>query len=163
MATIQMSAVDVLPLLPEGVAVAAVNTADSVVVSGPHELVERLLGSVSAKVTRLRVSHAFHSALMDPMLGDFAQVLESVEFRTPRIPVVSNLTGEAGADMGSADYWVRQVRGTVRFADGVKVMLENMDYWRDAPVWTVSSIKDATADWFKFLGDDSRAGMREGA
>ena len=39
----------------------------------------------------------------------------------------------------------------VKFADGVKVMRENMDYWRDAPVWTVSSIKEATSDWFKYL------------
>ena len=39
----------------------------------------------------------------------------------------------------------------VRIAEGVKIMLENMDYWRDAPVWTVSSIADATADWFKYL------------
>lgn len=41
----------------------------------------------------------------------------------------------------------------VPLSDGVKVMLDNMDYWRDAPVWTVSSIADATADWFKYLGD----------
>ena len=43
----------------------------------------------------------------------------------------------------------------VPFADGVKVMLDNMQYWQDAPVWTVASIKDATADWFKFLGGQS--------
>ena len=40
----------------------------------------------------------------------------------------------------------------VPLSEGVKVMLENMDYWRDAPVWTADTIKDATADWFKFLG-----------
>jgi UDP-glucose 4-epimerase len=40
----------------------------------------------------------------------------------------------------------------IRIAEGVKIMLENMDYWRDAPIWTVSSIADATADWFKYLG-----------
>jgi UDP-glucose 4-epimerase len=47
----------------------------------------------------------------------------------------------------------------VKFADGVKVMMDNMDYWRDAPVWTVSSIKDATSDWFKYLGKET-AGAR---
>jgi len=40
----------------------------------------------------------------------------------------------------------------VSFAAGVKIMLENIDYWRDAPVWTTSSIEVATKDWFKFLG-----------
>jgi UDP-glucose 4-epimerase len=40
----------------------------------------------------------------------------------------------------------------VGFADGVKLMLQNIDYWRDAPVWTTASIAEATSDWFKFLG-----------
>ena len=44
----------------------------------------------------------------------------------------------------------------IRIADGIKTMFENMDYWRDAPVWTVSSIADATADWFKYLGSSSK-------
>jgi UDP-glucose 4-epimerase len=45
-------------------------------------------------------------------------------------------------------------RPRVSFADGVKVMRDNMDYWRDAPVWTTASIAEATTDWFKFLGSD---------
>jgi UDP-glucose 4-epimerase len=44
----------------------------------------------------------------------------------------------------------------VKFADGVRVMRENIDYWRDAPVWTESSIAEATSDWFRFLGDRAR-------
>ena len=44
---------------------------------------------------------------------------------------------------------------TVKFADGVKTMLENIDYWRDAPVWTVSSIAEATRDWYRFLGPET--------
>ena len=48
----------------------------------------------------------------------------------------------------------------VRIAEGIKVMFENMDYWRDAPVWTVSSIADATADWFKYLGSSSKEARR---
>uniref|UniRef100_UPI0027393CBF type I polyketide synthase n=1 Tax=Symbioplanes lichenis TaxID=1629072 RepID=UPI0027393CBF len=120
MATIEMPEGDV----PEGVSVAAVNTAGSVVVSGPQEAVDALIASATGKVTRLRVSHAFHSALMDPMLEDFAAVLATVEFRAPRIPIVSNLTGAPDDAMQSADYWVRQVRGTVRFADGVRWLAE---------------------------------------
>jgi len=48
----------------------------------------------------------------------------------------------------------------VDIAEGVKAMFEHMDYWRDAPVWTVSSIADATADWFKYLGSSSQESVR---
>jgi UDP-glucose 4-epimerase len=46
----------------------------------------------------------------------------------------------------------------VSFADGVRVMLENIDYWRDAPVWTASRIAEATSDWFRFLDKEETAG-----
>jgi UDP-glucose 4-epimerase len=49
----------------------------------------------------------------------------------------------------------------VAIADGVRSMIENMDYWRDAPVWTASSIADATADWFKYLGSGGAASLRQ--
>ena len=125
MAAIGLPEAEAVELLPEGVSVAAVNTADSVVVSGPQDEVDRLVELVTSrghKVTRLRVSHAFHSALVDPMLEEFAGVLEAVDFRPSRIPVVSNLTGEAATteQLCSVDYWIRQVRNTVRFADGVR-------------------------------------------
>ncbi|MDI5969358.1 SDR family NAD(P)-dependent oxidoreductase [Streptomyces sp. SL13] len=125
MAAVGMSEAEVADLLPGGVSVAAVNTADSVVVSGPRDEVDRVAEAAverGAKVTRLRVSHAFHSSLMEPMLDEFATVLESVEFRPPRIPIVSNLTGMRASDeeLCSPEYWVRQVWSAVRFADGVR-------------------------------------------
>ena len=121
MAAIGLPEAEAVELLPEGVSVAAVNTSDSVVISGPQDEVELVI-SGGHKVTRLRVSHAFHSALVDPMLEEFGRVLETVDFQPPRIPVVSNLTGEAATaeQLCSVEYWVRQVRSTVRFADGVR-------------------------------------------
>ncbi|MDF3294248.1 SDR family NAD(P)-dependent oxidoreductase [Streptomyces sp. RB6PN23] len=125
MAAIPLPEAEVKDLLPDGVSIAAVNTADSVVVSGPQAGVDHVAGLVAARglrVTWLRVSHAFHSGLMDSMLEEFAGVLGTVCFRSPRIPVVSNVTGRAATaeQLCSVGYWVRQVRDAVRFADGVR-------------------------------------------
>ncbi len=111
-------------------ALAAVNAPEAVVVSGDEVALgeweaefARSGGGVERKVTRLRVSNAFHSVLMEPMLDEFRELAEGVEFSEPRVPIVSNVTGGVvGVELCSAEYWVSQVRGTVRFADGVRVL-----------------------------------------
>jgi polyketide synthase 1/15 len=117
---------DVMPLLGEGVAIAAINAPKSVVISGAQATVSAIadrFAEQGRRVHRLAVSHAFHSPLMEPMLEEFARVAARVEAREPRIGLVSNVTGElAGADgdFGSEQYWVEHVRRPVRFADSVR-------------------------------------------
>ncbi|MCO1582773.1 SDR family NAD(P)-dependent oxidoreductase, partial [Crossiella sp. SN42] len=121
MLAIQASEAEVLPLLTAGVSIAAVNTPGSVVVSGDADEVEALR-ECGFRTTRLKVSHAFHSAHLDPILDEFAAIAESLTYHEPRIPVVTNLTGDIATTLTDPQHWVRHVRGTVRFADGLATL-----------------------------------------
>ncbi|WP_405997989.1 SDR family NAD(P)-dependent oxidoreductase [Streptomyces sp. NBC_00829] len=116
---------EVTPLLTDRVSIAAVNGPRSVVVSGDEDAATALAGTLRARgrrTKRLKVSHAFHSPLMDGMLDAFREVAETVEYAPPVIPIVSNLTGASvtAEEICAADYWVRHVREGVRFLDGVR-------------------------------------------
>ncbi|MCI4065623.1 acyltransferase domain-containing protein [Micromonospora sp. R77] len=110
---------EVTPLLVDGASIAAVNAPGQVVVSGTREAVEQVAAGLADRQGRwLTVSHAFHSALMDPMLAEFTRIAGTVELRKPRIPIVSTLTGEPVPEFTPA-YWADQVRGTVAFGAAV--------------------------------------------
>ncbi|WP_189207803.1 type I polyketide synthase, partial [Couchioplanes azureus] len=110
------------PGAPDGVSIAAINGPDSFVLSGQEAAVEAAAAGF-ARRRRLTVSHAFHSALMEPMLDAFAAALAGIAFHPPVIPLVSNVTGRLETDLfADPAYWVRHVRETVRFADGVEAM-----------------------------------------
>ncbi|MFB9595149.1 type I polyketide synthase [Saccharothrix longispora] len=120
MVAVRATEAEVRPLLDDGVSIAAVNGPASLVVAGPEDAVLALAARLGDKATRLRVSHAFHSALMDPVLDDFRRVLDGIAFAAPRIAHEPTADGE----WDSPGYWVRQVRDTVRFADAVTALAE---------------------------------------
>ncbi|MET8877588.1 SDR family NAD(P)-dependent oxidoreductase [Nocardia sp. NPDC004604] len=126
MVAIGASETDVLPLLGGGVSIAAVNGPSSVVLSGVEVDVVAVVDACAERgwrTHRLRVSHAFHSVLMEPMLVEFASAIEGLAFGRPSIPLVSTVTGTQVTDeMSDPSYWVGQVRDTVRFADAVTAM-----------------------------------------
>ncbi len=107
------------------VSIAAVNGPTAVVIAGHTRAVQEVADAWTAmgKKTRgLRVSHAFHSYLMDRMLDEFGQVVREIPFAPPTVALVSNVTGGLASEgeACSPDYWVRHVREAVRFADGVR-------------------------------------------
>ncbi|MER5216175.1 type I polyketide synthase [Streptomyces sp. NPDC002838] len=124
---------EVLAALPDAgdrVAIASVNGPRSVVISGARDAVLAVAAGFAARgrrTVRLRVRHAFHSPLVEPMLDEFRAVARELTFRPPRIPVVSAVSGRQ-ADAGelcSPEYWVRHARLPVRFADAVRWLGDN--------------------------------------
>ncbi|KJY41102.1 hypothetical protein VR41_14000, partial [Streptomyces sp. NRRL B-1568] len=129
MVAVQATEAEIVPLLTDQVSIAAVNGPNAVVIAGSDAAVTELAELIAAdgrKTTRLRVSHAFHSPLMNPMLDDFREALSGLAFNEPSIPVVSNLTGEVAdaSDLCSPEYWVRHVREAVRFSDGIRTLAD---------------------------------------
>ncbi|CZS96970.1 uncharacterized protein RAG0_06078 [Rhynchosporium agropyri] len=109
--------------------IAAVNSQNSVVISGPAdetlELIERLV-VLEKKTTLLRISHACHSPAMDPVTSVFAEALRGMEFHVPHMPFVSTVTGTVVKDeeVCSVEYWTRQIIAPVRFLNAVKTLQE---------------------------------------
>jgi acyl transferase domain-containing protein len=117
-----------------GVELAAVNAPALCTVAGPIEAIDELeykLQMEGVDCRRLRTSHAFHSAMMDPILERFRAHASQIELHAPQIPFVSNLTGRWITAQQATDpsYWARHLRHTVRFADGLEELVR-----KEAPV-----------------------------
>ncbi|HVF55294.1 MAG TPA: SDR family oxidoreductase [Pyrinomonadaceae bacterium] len=129
MLAVPLSEQDVRQFLSDGLSLAAINGPTLCVVSGETEAVARVEGELAAKgvaCRRLHTSHAYHSEMMEPVAGLFAEEVGRIELRAPRIPYVSGLTGKLITEAEATDplYWSRQLREPVRFAAGIAELLK---------------------------------------
>ncbi|NER24035.1 MAG: type I polyketide synthase [Symploca sp. SIO1C2] len=112
----------------EKVAIAAINGPMSLVISGQRQALESVCATLAGdgvKIKSLEVSHAFHSPLMEPMLGSFDAIAQEVTYSKPRIPIISNVTGQQVEDeIATPQYWVRHVRQPVTFAQSMKTLAQ---------------------------------------
>ena len=108
------------------VEIAAFNGTENIVISGKTSAVRRVANKLEAegvKTKTLQVSHGFHSYLMEPILEDFARVAKEVTYSTPKIDLVSNLTGElATNEIATPEYWCQHLRHPVQFATGMATL-----------------------------------------
>jgi len=119
-------------MLPEGVSIAAVNTTKLTIVSGaadPIAELERRLVAEGVSSQRLNSGYAYHSAMMDAIVGDLAAIVAESNPQPPRIPYVSCLTGDWISDAEATDpeYWARHLCRTVRFQDGLEKLMDSPD------------------------------------
>jgi acyl transferase domain-containing protein/acyl carrier protein len=129
MLSVQLGAEAVRPLLDECLSLAAVNAPELCVVSGESKAITELeleLTERGVSSRRLHTSHAFHSSMFEPIVGQFAELVRRVKLNAPQIPFVSNVTGDwiTADEATSPEYWARQLRRAVLFADGVAKLTE---------------------------------------
>lgn len=132
MLAVRLPEAELKPLLKPSVSVAAANTSFDCVASGPREDIDALWKELEAQGIAARpvtTSHAFHSSMMEPALGSFKQLFESVRCRAPQVPFISNVTGTwiTESEARDPEYWARHLRQTVRFADGLGKLFEDRE------------------------------------
>lgn len=147
MVSVKLPENEIIDFLDDELSLAVLNSPADSVVSGSQSAIEKLIGKLEErKITYnlLHTSHAFHSKMMDPILSEFREVVESVSLNSPQIPFLSNLTGSWISDEEAKDpnYWVKHLRNTVRFSDGLEKLLsvENSVLIEVGPSLSLSSL-----------------------
>ncbi|MEH1851361.1 MAG: beta-ketoacyl synthase N-terminal-like domain-containing protein [Nostoc sp.] len=127
--------------------IAAINSPSSCVVSGTNEAVATLKNQLSSQQVECRLlhtSHAFHSQMMEPILQAFIELVKKVKLNPPRIRFISNVTGTwiTDAQATNPDYWCQHLRQTVRFSDGISLLLKQFEgiFLEVGPGRTLSTI-----------------------
>ena len=150
MLSVPMAAGDLAPFLGAELDLASVNAPELSVASGPQvalDALEETLRAQGVECQRIPIDIAAHSRMLDPILARFGGYLRSIELKAPLIPFVSNRTGAfiTDAEATDPDYWVRHLRGTVRFADCVTTLSQEPDriYLEVGPGKALSSLTQA--------------------
>lgn len=140
-------------LIGDKLSIAAVNGQASCVLSGEDEEIEAIEGQLrdyGYKTSRLHTSHAFHSYMVEPILNEFREKLSKIKFNSASIPYVSNLNGKwiSDKDIFDNEYWVKHLRSTVRFNDGLLELMKNTNniYLEVGPGKTLSSLTKQLQD-----------------
>ena len=110
------------------IAIAAINTPNNTVISGDTHTIQQLttlLHQRGHKTQPLNVSHAFHSPLMNPILQEFTNILTTINYHTPTIPIISNTTGQVATveQLQTPQYWTNHIQQPVRYADGLTTLI----------------------------------------
>jgi phthiocerol/phenolphthiocerol synthesis type-I polyketide synthase E len=132
MLAVALPEAEIKHLLGEKLDLAAVNTPNRCVVSGTTATVEELyeqLQSQGVECRLLHTSHAFHSAMMAPILATFTSYVQNIHLHEPQIPYISNLTGTwiTGKEAIDPNYWAKHLRQTVRFEAGISELLQQQE------------------------------------
>ncbi len=147
MLAVRLPTADLEGRLGNDLSIAAINSPSLTVISGGVEQVQALADELTASKVpcrRLATSHAFHSQMLDSILGPFGDLVRRLRLNPPQIPWVSSLTGDwvTAAQATDPNYWVQQLRQPVRFADGLRVLLQepNLSFLEVGPGQALSTL-----------------------
>jgi acyl transferase domain-containing protein/thioesterase domain-containing protein/acyl carrier protein len=150
MLSVPMPADEVRPLLGDHLDMASVNAPELCVVTGPKDALERLealLREREIEAQRVQIDIAAHSRMLEPILGRFEAYLRSIRLSAPSLPIISNRDGQplSTADATDPMYWVRHLRSTVHFSDGMATLMKEKHrvYLEVGPGKTMGSLSQA--------------------
>ena len=129
MTSVPLNESEVKKYLSDELSIAVINAPSMSVVSGPLSAIkemERLFTSDEIEFRRLKISVASHSKMVDPILNEFYEAIKKINFEKPAIPFASNMSGKLieNLEASNPNYWVDHIRSTVRFSDGIELLLE---------------------------------------
>jgi amino acid adenylation domain-containing protein len=130
MVSVPLSEAELQPFLNDSLSIAAINRPSSCVASGPTAAIDALIARLEERdidSTRIHISVAAHSKMVEPILEEFGAFLAEIRLGKPKIPFVSNVTGTwiTAAEAQDPKYWVKHLRQTVRFADGLATLFQD--------------------------------------
>jgi acyl transferase domain-containing protein len=130
MMSVRLPEHEILKILPSELSIAAVNSPVLSVVSGSSEAINEFKTYCEIKNVACRflhTSHAFHSAMVDPIIPTFSKEVHKIRLSSPNIPIISTVTGKLLTTMEAIDpeYWTRHMRSTVRFSDAIRIALDS--------------------------------------